>query len=148
LYSAGSAGAVLGAVWLGGRKRLRRRGLLAYGSTALSGLCILAVGVAPLAQSSLSWIVAAAGIFIVGLCASVFGLVWTNTMQEMVPRASLGRVTSIDALGSFVLLPIGFGLAGWATDRVGPPWVFILSGAITAVLALAACLHPTIRNLD
>ncbi len=133
---------MLGAVWLGGRKRLRRRGLLAYGSTALSGLGILAIGLAPLTP------VAAAGIFIVGLCASVFGLVWTNTLQEMVPRASLGRVTSIDALGSFVLLPIGFGLAGWATDRLGPPWVFILSGAITAGLALAACLHPAIRNLD
>ena len=57
-------------------------------------------------------------------------------------------MASIDALGSFVLLPIGFGLAGWATDRFGPPWVFILSGAITAALALAACLHPAIRNLD
>ena len=142
LYSAGSAGAVLGALWLGGRKRLRRRGLLAYGSTVLSGLAILAIGLAPLAP------VAAAGIFIIGLCASVFGLVWTNTLQEMVPRASLGRVTSIDALGSFVLLPIGFGLAGWATDRFGPPWVFILSGAITTLLTLAVCLHPAIRNLD
>jgi DHA3 family tetracycline resistance protein-like MFS transporter len=88
------------------------------------------------------------GLFVVGLCASVFGLVWTNTLQELVPRASLGRVTSIDALGSFVLLPIGFGLAGWATDRLEPPWVFILSGAITAGLALAACLHPAIRNLE
>ena len=148
LYSAGSAGAVLGALWLGGRKRLRRRGLLAYGSTVVSGLAILTIGLAPLVRSSAGWIVAAAGMFIIGLCAAVFGLVWTNTLQEMVPRASLGRVTSIDALGSFVLLPLGFGLAGWATDRLGPPWVFILSGAITTVLALAACLHPAIRNLD
>ncbi len=142
LYSAGSAGAVLGAVWLGGHKRLRRRGLLAYGSTVVSGLAILAIGLAPVVP------VAAVGIFVVGLCASVFGLVWTNTLQEMVPRASLGRVSSIDALGSFVLLPLGFGLAGWATDRWGPPWVFILSGAITTVLTLIAYLHPAIRNLD
>ena len=56
--------------------------------------------------------------------------------------------SGIDALGSFVLLPLGFGLAGWATDRWGPPWVFILSGAITTVLTLIAYLHPAIRNLD
>lgn len=142
LYSASSAGAVLGALWLGGRKRLRRRGLLAYGSTVLTGLAALAVGLAPLAA------MAAASAFVIGLCISVFSLVWTNTLQELVPREKLGRVTSIDALGSFVLLPLGFGLTGWATDRLGPPMVFILGGAATAVLALAAGLHPAIRNLD
>jgi MFS family permease len=142
LYSASSAGAVLGALWLGGRKRLRRRGPVAYGSTVLSGLAALAIGLWPLAA------VAAASTFVIGLCISVFGLVWTNTLQEMVPRDKLGRVTSIDALGSFALLPLGFGLAGWATDRLGPPMVFILGGALTTVLALAAWLHPAIRGLD
>jgi len=142
LYSAGSAGAVLGALLLGGRKRLRWRGPLCYGATVLSGLAALATGLWPVVA------VAAAGIFIIGLCATVFGLLWTNTLQELVPRDKLGRVTSIDALGSFVLLPLGFGLAGWATDRLGPPMVFILGGAITAVLALAALFHPTIRHLD
>lgn len=142
LYSASSAGAVLGALWLGGRKRLRRRGILAYGSTLVTGLAALAVGLAPLA------VVVAASAFVIGLCISVCSLVWTNTLQELVPREKLGRVTSIDALGSFVLLPLGFGLTGWATDRLGPPMVFILGGATTAVLALAAWLHPAIRNLD
>ncbi len=142
LFSAGSAGAVLGAVWLGGRQRLRRRGLLAYGATVLSGLAAAAIGLWPLV------LVAAVGSLIMGLCISVFSLVWTNTLQELVPREKLGRVTSIDALGSFVLLPLGFGLTGWATDRIGPPLVFVIGGAATALLALAAWLHPAIRHLD
>ncbi len=142
LYSAGSVGAVLGSVWLGARQRLRRRGLLAYGTTVLSGLATLAMGLVP------SVPVAAAASFVIGACISVFSLVWTNTLQELVPRDKLGRVWSIDSLGSFVLLPVGFGLTGWATDRLGPPLVFVLGGLGTVVLALAAWLHPAIRHLD
>jgi hypothetical protein len=60
----------------------------------------------------------------------------------------LGRVSSIDALGSFVLLPIGYGIAGWATDLIGAPLVFVIGGALTVILALLGLLHPAIRNLD
>ncbi len=142
LYSAGAAGAVLGTLWLGGRQRLRRRGPLAYGATVLSGLAALVIGLAPLVA------VVSVASFVIGLCISVFSLIWTNTMQELVPRDKLGRVASIDGLGSFVLLPLGFGLTGWATDRLGAPAVFVVGGAATALLALAAWLHPAIRSLD
>jgi hypothetical protein len=60
----------------------------------------------------------------------------------------LGRVYSIDALGSFVFMPIGFALAGWATDLVGAPTVFLIGGTSTMVLALIGLSHPSIRNLD
>ncbi len=66
----------------------------------------------------------------------------------MVPRDLLGRVSSIDLLGSFVLLPIGYGLAGWATDLLGAPMVFLIGGAASVVLALLGLAHPAIRNLD
>lgn len=78
----------------------------------------------------------------------VFALVWTHTLQEMVPGEMLGRVYSIDALGSFVLLPIGFSLAGWATDLAGAPTVFLIGSLGTMTLAVLALFHPAIRNLD
>ncbi len=90
----------------------------------------------------------AAASFVVGLAISVFGLIWTNTLQELVPSEKLGRVSSIDALGSFALLPVGFAVAGWATDRVGAPMVFAFGGVVTALLALGGLLHPAIRRLD
>lgn len=142
VYSAGATGAVVGAIWLGGLKRIRRRGPLAYGATVLSGLAGVLIGLAPVVA------VTATAAFVIGLCISVFSLIWTNTLQEMVPREKLGRVNSIDALGSFVLLPLGFGLAGWSTDRLGAPLVFILGGGVTVLLTLAAWLHPAIRALD
>jgi len=65
-----------------------------------------------------------------------------------VPHDLLGRVSSIDYLGSFVLMPIGFGLAGWAIDFLGVTTVFIIGGALTAFLSLLGLLHPAVRNLD
>jgi MFS family permease len=142
IYSAASVGSVVGSVVLGRLARIRRRGWLAYGATVLTGLATLLMGLAPAVATAL------AGAFVVGLTMAAFGLVWTNSVQELVPREALGRVFSLDALGSFVLLPVGFGLAGWATDRLGPAAVFVLGGALTAALAASALVHPAIRGLD
>ncbi|MBI3286560.1 MAG: MFS transporter [Chloroflexi bacterium] len=142
LYSTFSLGFVLGAVWLGRLTRIPRRGLLAYSSTVTSGLMTLALG---LPIPILGIFLAA---FVRGVAYSAFGLIWTNTLQELVPRERLGRVSSIDYLGSFVLLPIGYGIAGVATDVAGPALVFVIGGALTVGLALLGLAHPSIRNLD
>jgi DHA3 family tetracycline resistance protein-like MFS transporter len=83
-----------------------------------------------------------------GCSTSVFALIWTHTLQEMVPGGMLGRVYSINALGSFVLLPIGFARAGWATELLGAPIVFLIGGIGVIVLVLLGLSHPAIRNLD
>ncbi len=60
----------------------------------------------------------------------------------------LGRVASIDALGSFALLPVGYGLAGIAADQFGAPVVFLLGGIISSVVIALGLLHPAIRSID
>lgn len=142
LGSAASLGFVVGMVWLGQYVRLHRRGLLAYLSIVVTGSALL-----PFAFK-LPIPVLVTSMFISGLSTSVFALIWTHTLQEMVPGELLGRVYSIDALGSFVLLPIGFALAGWATELLGAPRVFLIGGIGVIVLVLLGLAHPAIRNLD
>lgn len=142
LGSAASLGFVVGMVWLGQYVRLHRRGLLGYLSVVGAGAALL-----PFAFK-LPIPILIASMFLSGISTSVFALIWTHTLQEMVPGDMLGRVYSIDALGSFVLLPIGFSLSGWATDWFGGPKVFLIGGLCTIVLALLGLLHPAIRNLD
>jgi hypothetical protein len=137
-----SIGYVLGMLWLGQYKRLHWRGPLGYLAVAVDGIVLLFFGL------KLPIPVLIGSMFVYGLCMSVFGLVWTSTLQEMVPHDKLGRVYSIDALGSWVLLPIGFAIAGWATDLVGAPMVFLIGGAGTIALTLIGLSHPAIRNLD
>ena len=137
-----SLGFVAGAILLGQFKRLRKRGLIAYLTPLTQGIILLFFGFTfPIP-------VLIASMFIYGFTYSVFGLIWNNTLQEMVPHELLGRVYSIDALGSFVFLPIGFALAGWGTDLFGAPTVFLIGGFSTIALALLGLSHPAIRSLD
>jgi MFS family permease len=140
--SMSSAGFVLGALWLGRLTKIRYRGLFAYISTMMTGVCVATFGLTQFIP------ILAAAAFVNGVFMSFFGLIWTNSLQELVPRHLLGRVSAIDSLGSFVLLPIGFAVAGWATDLAGAPLVFTIGGMLTISLALLGLLHPAIRRLD
>lgn len=142
LYSMSSLGAIIGALWLGRFTRIRRRGWIAYGMAIVSALAILSLGL-PISIAGV-----AVAMLIEGACIAVSGLIWMNTLQEMVPRDQLGRVSSIDMLGSFVLLPIGFGITGWMTDQIGAAMMFVVGGGIGAVLIALGLLHPAIRGLD
>lgn len=142
LGSASSLGFVLSTLWLGQYPRLHRRGWLGYLATMLTGGVLLLFGL----KLPIPFLIG--GMFVTGTCHAVFSLIWNHTLQEMVPLEKLGRVYSLDALGSFVLLPIGFGITGWATDLVGAPSVFLIGGFATIALVAMGLLHPAVRNLD
>ncbi len=142
LYSIFPLGYVIGGVWLGRYKKIRRRGWLMYGSTAVAAILLGLFGFLP----PVPFLIVAA--LVNGFALELGHLIWTNILQEKVPNDQLGRVTSIDAMGSFGLLPIGFAVAGWATESLGAPLVFILGGLLTALFSLAALAHPAIRRLD
>lgn len=143
LFASMSAlGSVLTALWLGRATKLRHRGLLAYGATLVGGLMTIVIGL----PVGLPGIVTAA--FVIGATITTFGLIWVNTLQELVPRDLLGRVSSVDQLGSFALLPVGYALTGWAVDLLGPATVFIVGGILTTFIIGLGLLHPAIRQLD
>lgn len=135
-------GSLLAAVWLGHFKRLRRRGPLTYTAWLLASLMLLVMGLGiPIVVMSLAF-------FIQGMALTTLGLAWANSLQEFVPSDLLGRVSSIDMLVSSGLLPIGYGLAGIAADRLGTAPVFMLGGAIAAAIIALGLLHPAIRAVD
>lgn len=142
VYSMFSLGSVIAAVWLGRLPRIRRRGLIAYTAWAVGGLMTLTYGL----PVGLTGVASAA--LVAGAMASVFNLVWLNTLQELIPSDMLGRIASVDFLGSAALLPVGYGMAGWATELVGAPLVFVIGGAATLGLALVGLTQPAIRKLD
>jgi MFS family permease len=86
--------------------------------------------------------------FVMGACNTVLGPAWVNSLQEHVPGHLLGRVTSVDYLGSFICLPLGYALGGWAAEQVGPAPVFIIGGALQTALIALGLLHPQVRSLD
>lgn len=144
LTSLSAVGSIGAAFWLGHYKRLRRRGLLSYGAWMLASLMLLLVGL-PVPASMVS-----VAFFIQGAAITTLGLAWMNTLQDQafVPSDLLGRVASIDMLVSSGLVPIGYGLAGFAADQLGASLVFVLGGAISAAVIALGLLHPAIRAVD
>jgi hypothetical protein len=143
LYAFFPLGYVGAGLWLGRQATIRRRGLLIYGSTILSGLMLALFGL------RLPLVVLGLAALINGATLELGAQSWMHALQTFIPREQLGRVSSIDALGSFALLPIGYGLTGWATDQRGAATVFLIGGGVTALLlVLALALQPAVRQLD
>jgi MFS family permease len=141
-----AVGSLLGTFLIGQMPDVRRRGLLAYLGLILSNIGIITFGL-PLPKL-VEPLAACIGSALVGFGLSVFGVIWITILQTLVPNEKLGRVFSIDALGSYCLLPVGYLLAGTLTDRIGPAQVFILGGVFDLVLISLALGVREIRQME
>jgi MFS-type transporter involved in bile tolerance (Atg22 family) len=64
-----------------------------------------------------------------------------------VPLAVLSRVSSYDALGSFVAMPVGTFLYGWLASVVDLEALLVGSAVVYLVVALSALLSRAVRDL-
>lgn len=141
LFSGVAAGSLLSALLLGRLGRVARRGLAAYAGVAASGLALLGLALAPHPA------VAVALAMLMGGSLVVFGVIWESTVQELVPLEALGRVHSVDMLGSFALLPLGFLAVGWLATHLGVTPSLLICGGAVVLLAGTGLLVPGVRNL-
>ncbi len=138
-------GAIAGAVFVG-QVRLRHRGIIAFLAYVLSGLALLVFAL-PFAPSMVIFITLPAA-FLVGFGMDVMHIIWSNLLYELVPDEKLGRVASVDLLGSLGLLPIGYVVAGWLSDRSGPVSVFFIGGLSMIILNCIPLLLRSIREVE
>ena len=76
-----------------------------------------------------------------------FGLViWFTLLQTRVPRDMLGRVTSIDWLVSYALVPASFALTGPVSAALGVRSTFIAAGLVGGIGMLAPLLLPAMHR--
>ena len=106
------------------------------------GLAVVLVG-APL---PVYFMLAAA--LLIGAADTALGLIWLNSLQELVPGELQGRVSSIDYLGSSILEPVGYAIGGWATAALGPVAVFVVGGFLQTMLISLGLLNPKVRGVD
>ena len=72
---------------------------------------------------------------------ALFDVLWNTAMAERIPPEALSRVSSYDWMGSLILLPVGFLVAGPLAEATSAETVMILGGVLTAVV-LALGLIP------
>ena len=147
-----------GAAALGALIAGRSAGVLVGGLVALrwrphrplrvAALCWLGIPVSlvalalpvPLPLAVLAAVPAGAGL-------QLANVLWDTALQYHVPRERLARVTSYDALGSFVFIPLGYALAGPAAEQAGLSNALWGAAAISAAVALATLAPAEVRNL-
>jgi DHA3 family tetracycline resistance protein-like MFS transporter len=142
IYAIFPVGYAIASLIMGAFPRIRRRGWVFYIASIVAGL---GLGVFGLDVPMVVLVVAA---LLNGAALEIDGLVWMNILQEKVPPEKMGRVSSVDMLGSFVLLPIGFAVTGWLVDGIGAAAVFVGAGVLSAILCALPLVHPAIRSLD
>jgi MFS family permease len=146
IAAASAIGAILAVLIVGQLKQIRWRGIKAYLSLAGSALALLIMGI-PLPHASEAVIAIIAGV-VLGFGLGFFNVIWFIVLQQMIPADKLGRVSSIDMMGSLCLTPIGYVLGGILTDYIGPRLVFIACGIIALLLEFTALTVRGVRQLD
>jgi MFS family permease len=146
-YSGGSTWALLVSSFAGGTivggviaLRIRPRRPLLASCVAAVPLAFQAFGLAfrpPVEVLVVIWIVAGIGL-------AIHLALWFTVFQQHVPEAARSRVSSYDALGSFVLLPLGSAIAGPVAALVGVPATLLGTFAIEIACFGAIIAQPSV----
>ncbi len=90
----------------------------------------------------------AASAFIWGIALDLWASVWTTAMVRQVPRESLSRVSSFDAMGSFLFRPVGLMIAGPLSAAIGIPRSIEISAGVVVLFVVLVLLVPEVRNME
>jgi len=83
-----------------------------------------------------------------GVGRETFGIMWDTTMQQEIPQEKLSRVYSYDALGSWVLIPLGLALAGPVAELIGTRETVLAATAISLTATLAVLFVRDVRTIS
>jgi MFS family permease len=85
--------------------------------------------------------------FVSGTGLAIHLALWFTVFQQQVPEAARSRVSSYDALGSFVLVPLGTAAAGPFAAAVGVKEALIASGVVTVTSNLVVVAQPVVWTI-
>ena len=88
-----------------------------------------------------------AGAALAGIGIEVFQVLWDTTLQQEIVQEKLSRVSSYDALGSFVLIPLGLAAAGPIAQVVGTRPTILGAAALSLTATLAVLLVRDVRTI-
>lgn len=82
-----------------------------------------------------------------GLGIGMFAVWWETALAQRIPAALLSRVSAWDWMGSLLLLPLGYLLAGPAAAAWGSVEVMVVGGALGTIILALGLLPGSTRAL-
>ena len=92
------------------------------------------------------WALAAAS-FVSGVGIAMHLALWFTVFQREVPAHAQSRVSSYDALGSFVLIPLGMAAVGPVSDAIGIQPTLWAAFGIALACQVTIALIPSVRKI-
>jgi MFS family permease len=130
LMGASGSGALLGALWLAGRKSVRGLGGIIPIATALFAGGLIMFSLAPALWIAIPCLIVAGFGFMVQMAAS------NTVIQTIVDDEKRGRVMSFYMMAFFGTVPFGSLIAGSLSSQIGAPYT-LLAGGICCALGAA-----------
>ncbi len=92
--------------------------------------------------------VIAVGAFLFGITLDLWGTLWSTALQRKVPRDSLSRVSSFDAMGSLMFRPIGLAIAAPLSTLLGMEAFIYILAIITVFAIVLPLFNSEVRNMS
>jgi predicted MFS family arabinose efflux permease len=142
LQSVLGLGGLVASLVAGNLGALRGKGRLLARSSAVLGLCLVALVTVP-------WLPAVyLALFLIGGLGNLYMVLSSTLILTHSDPAYRGRMVSVSMM-EFGLMPLGTLPSGAIADRVGVPWVVGVQGAIVmAIFALVSWRKPELADMD
>jgi MFS family permease len=82
-----------------------------------------------------------------GTCLAIHLALWFTVFQQQVPEESRSRVSSYDALGSFVLIPVGTAVCGPLAAAFGVRTTLLAAGVVILASNLLVLAQPAVWGI-
>lgn len=125
-------GSAVGALVVSSRRLPRRYLTVMMAMWGLGSLPLVIIGT----TWSFGWMALAS--FAVGITDGAGMVIWGTLLQRRVPRAMLGRVSSLDFFVSLAFMPVSFAIVGPLSKVVSMEAIFIVAGVVPAVIGTVA----------
>lgn len=143
LMSSLGVGTLTGVIVIGFLKKTKSKSVLTMLVTIFLGIFWSFVGF-----TSEHLYITAAFLFLSGICVGMINVLVVTLVQIHTPSEAMGRVMSLQLLGSTGIQPITFLIVGWALGIISPTLLFLLSGIILIITASISLCFKTIRVRD
>lgn len=143
IMSALGAGTLVGALLIGLLNNIKSPIIIAFSVAVVLGGIWSLVGVFQNKLAVISTI-----LFFSGICIGVLNVLILTLIQRKSPKNAIGRVMSLQLLGSTGIQPVSFLIVGWLLDIISVTTLFILSGLIISITSLISLMSKNIRQPD
>ena len=127
---------------LAGLRFMPRRPMLVIGAffTVTALQCVLLALEAPVAAIG-------AAALLAGFAFSYGTVVWDTTLQSLVPREKLSRVSAYNWMGAMIFLPAGYAIAGPVANAIGVSTSLWIGAAWIVLSTIAVLSVPAVRDV-